>query len=389
MEPFYKVQNVPVHSVLLMNTKEEALNYPKRDLELGYCHHCGFIANVLFEAKIHEYSDKYEETQGFSETFNAFHHTLARHLVKKHGLYRKQILEIGCGKGEFITLLCELGENRGFGFDPAFIPERNPDKQNRVKFIRDYYSEQYSHYQADFICCKMTLEHIPDTYDFIHMVRRAIGENQKPIVFFQIPDASKILKDLGFWDIYYEHCSYFSMASLAHLFESAGFELLDIRTTYEGQYLTIEAKPESIRSIDEAAHFYKKEIVRDITFFKKHINNQLHKWKTFIDQKYKQGEKILLWGGGSKSVAFLTTLGIRDEIKYVVDINPFKQDTFLPGNGQKIIAPDELPHYKPNLIIVMNPIYTKEIKGELDRMELSATLLPVDLSRDQKVMQHQ
>ena len=34
------------------------------------------------------------------------------------------------------------------------------------------------------------------------------------------------------------------------------------------------------------------------------------------------GQQTVLWGGGSKAVAFLTTLGIGDEIAYAVDINP-------------------------------------------------------------------
>ena len=59
----------------------------------------------------------------------------------------------------------------------------------------------------------MTLEHIPATGDFVRMVRRAIGDavRNRP-VFFQIPEATRILRDCAFEDIYYEHCSYFSPA---------------------------------------------------------------------------------------------------------------------------------------------------------------------------------
>ncbi len=377
--PFYRVEGVPVHSVLLMDSKQEALNYPKRNIELGFCPQCGFISNTIFDARVIEYSSKYEETQGFSGTFNKFQDALAERLVQKYRLYNKNLLEIGCGKGEFITLLCEKGNNRGYGFDPAFVPERNPDKNHRVRFIADYYSEQYAHYKADFIGCKMTLEHIPNTYDFLKMVSNAIGETHRPIVFFQIPETTKILRNLGFWDIYYEHCSYFSRFSLAYLFKATGFEILSLDTSFDDQYLMIEAKPvRKGKSPAKISPAYENRTLLAVKYFKDRIRVYLDQWKSLIACFHRQGKKIILWGGSSKSVAFLTTLGITDEIEYVVDINPYKHGTYLPGNGQKIIAPDQLADYKPDLVIVMNPIYVKEIKEEMAKTDLSPDILPVD-----------
>ncbi len=58
-------------------------------------------------------------------------------------------------------------------------------------------------------------------------------------------------------------------------------------------------------------------------------------------------QKVVLWGGGSKGVAFLTTLNITDQIKYAVDINPYKHGTFLAGTGQEIVSPEFLKDYNP------------------------------------------
>src|SRR5271170_5162224 len=75
---FYAVDGVPVHSCLLMPGAKVAVEYPKGDLLLGYCSKCGFICNTLFELANNEYSTRYEETQGFSPTFNKFARELAR-----------------------------------------------------------------------------------------------------------------------------------------------------------------------------------------------------------------------------------------------------------------------------------------------------------------------
>src|SRR5688572_26140483 len=81
MQTFYEVRNIPVHSVLLMPTRERALSYPRRDLRLGFCAQCGFIGNTLFDPTVHEYSTSCEESQGFSPTFNAFARGLAKRWV--------------------------------------------------------------------------------------------------------------------------------------------------------------------------------------------------------------------------------------------------------------------------------------------------------------------
>ncbi len=378
MRPFFEVKNVPVHSVLLVKTKEEALNFTKRDITLGYCSHCGFISNIIFDPSVHNYSAEYEETQGFSGTFNKFHKKLAEDLIAKHDLNNKNVIEIGCGKGDFVNMLCEYGNNKGLGFDPAYIPDRDSSNSNGAEFIKDFYSEKYTHHKADFICCKMTLEHIPDTFNFIKMVRNSIGSNLETKVFFQIPDTDRVLGDLGFWDIYYEHCSYFSVSSLTYLFEKAGFKVIETGTEYDGQYLMIEALPVE-NSENVKVEVKDTSIIEGlVNSYEKRINSRLDEWKTVINNYYNDGEKVVLWGGGSKAVAFLTILGIVDQIKYAVDINPFKHGTFLAGNGQEIVSPDFLATYKPDVVIIMNPIYCDEIGIDLKNLNLNPTILPID-----------
>jgi hypothetical protein len=64
---------------------------------------------------------------------------------------------------------------------------------------------------------------------------------------------------------------------------------------------------------------------------------------------------------------FLNMVPTRDSIRYVVDINPRKQGMYVAGSGQQIVPPAFLQHYQPDLIIMMNPIYTEEIRQQLAR----------------------
>ncbi len=354
-------------------------SYPKGDIALGWCKRCGFVSNTLFDAGVHEYSMAYEETQGFSATFRAFHERLAESLIDKYDLHGKKVVEIGCGKGEFLTLLCEKGGNHGIGFDPAFVPDRNPARPDLdIRFVQDFYSDKYSHVKADFFCCKMTLEHIPDTAHFVRTVRAAVGDHPDTTVFFQVPDLMRVLKDVAFWDIYYEHCSYFCAGSLARLFREASFAVLETWTDYDDQYLMIAAKPvQEIQPASEIELNAPTLVAKSIEEFLQKQNRLVAHWRREVEEMANTGKRAVIWGSGSKGVAFLTGLGLKEGIEYVVDINPYRQGKFMAGTGQEIVAPEFLKTYRPDVAIAMNPVYQTEIKADLERLGLSTAVMAV------------
>ena len=68
--------------------------------------------------------------------------------------------------------------------------------------------------------CRHTLEHIAPTGRFLRTIRNVIGDRSDTVVLFELPDAVRILREGAFWDINYEHCSYFSPGSLSRLFRA-------------------------------------------------------------------------------------------------------------------------------------------------------------------------
>ena len=380
LDVFYDIKNIPVHSVRLLESRSEALQYPTGDIKLGFCNQCGFISNLVFQPDLHEYSTGYESTQSCSPTFNSFAYKLAESLIEDYKLNGKKIIEIGCGQGEFLELLCRLGGNEGLGFDPAYIPREIEELgAGKMRIIKDFYSEEYAHFKADFICCKMTLEHIDQTAEFVKTVRRSIPDKNDVVVYFQVPDVIRILEDRAFWDIYYEHCSYFSPGSLSRLFRSCGFEVINLKRGYQDQYLMIEARPTDKM---QQSHIFPMEdgvpqLKKMVEDFRDAVLESRAQWKEKLQDLSSKGKKAVVWGGGSKGVAFLTTLGISSEIEYVVDINPKKEGTFMAGTGQKIILPVFLEKYQPDLVIVMNSIYRDDIEKDLKQMGLKPEIITV------------
>jgi hypothetical protein len=374
---FHKIENVPVHSMLTIKTRELALNYPKGDIALGFCSNCGFISNCAFRPELLKYSTDCEESQGFSPTFRTFAQRIANSLIEKYTIRQKRILEIGCGQAEFLRLLCDIGDNQGIGFDPVYSPGREQSQTaGRVKVIRDFYSEQYADYYGDLVCCQMTLEHIHKTSDFLRMIRASQGDRLETILFFQVPNVVRILQEGAFEDIYYEHCSYFSSGSLAHLFQLHGFEILDIRTEYDEQYLVLEAKPCLLsNSLQESRDDEIARLEASIHMFQRSHRAMLNSWRLRLQQAKEQQRRVVLWGAGSKAVAFLAVLEIYNDIEYVVDINPYRQNSYVAGTGQLIVAPEFLRDYQPDIVIIMNSIYRKEIQMDLSKMGLTPEIL--------------
>jgi SAM-dependent methyltransferase len=326
-----------------------------------------------------EYTQAYENSLYFSPCFQSYAESLAARLIERHNLHDKDIIEIGSGKGEFLTLLCELGDNRGVGFDPSYVPDPEANATTeRITFVQDFYSELYASYKADLICCRHVLEHIHPPRDFLSSVRHSIGNRTTTVVFFEVPNVLFTLRDLGIWDLIYEHYSYFSANSLRRLFTLCGFDVSDLTEAYAGQFLCIEALPgENSTDSPHSSTDDLGEMTARVVAFADEYRNKVETWERHIKQMTQLGQRAVVWGGGSKGVTFLNMLKIQAQIKYVIDINPRKQGMYVAGTGQQIMAPEFVQDYQPEVVIVMNPIYESEIRQLVKHLDLTPEFMIV------------
>jgi SAM-dependent methyltransferase len=375
MEELLFLPGVPTHCNLLWESKGQALTAPHGDLRLGFCRVCGHVYNLAFDPSLMEYTQAYENSLHFSPRFQAYAEALAVRLIDQYGIREKDVIDIGCGKGDFLALLCNKGDNRGFGFDPSFVPEiMEKASAERMTIIRDFYSPRYAGYQADLVTCRHVLEHIQSPRDFVRNVRTSVGSRTSTIVFFEVPNVMYTLRDMGIWDLIYEHCSYFSASSLAVLFSGCGFKTREQSELYDGQFLGIDVAPGN--PVGEPLPDVRGHVTAmadDGAAFAENYRRKVDGWRKTFDAHIER-RKIVVWGGGSKGVMFLNTL--RPEmVDYMVDINPRKQGMFVAGTGQEIVSPEFLRDYRPDTIIIMNPIYREEIRGQLKNLGVRAEIL--------------
>jgi hypothetical protein len=377
LTPVLEQRATPIHTSTLLDSRAAALAYPRADLSLSICRDCGLLTNTAFDAPGHDYSASYEEVQAFSPRFRAYTADLARNLVERHALEGRDVFEIGSGRGDFLLELCALTGGMGYAVDPSFREERlEGPAAARVTVARAFFEPQQVPEGVAAILCRHTLEHVHDVSAFLGDVRLGLERAPDAVVVFEVPDTLRVLRETAFWDLFYEHCTYFTPGSLARAFRSAGLTPVSLERTFDDQYLVLTARGGQPRegmplpAEEEAA-----EVVGLAAQFASGVERARERWGSLLRAARGRGEAAVIWGAGSKGVGFLSTLGLSDEIACAVDVNPAKHGMFMPGTGHEIVAPERLVEIRPSIVVVMNPAYREEIGNNLAQLGVEAEVL--------------
>ena len=363
--PFFAVDRVPTNSVRLLADPACALAVSRGDIRLARCPACGLVVNAAFDPARVDYSPGYESTQSHSPIFNAFHRALAKDLADRIPLTGRHVLEIGCGQGDFLSLLCAEADCAGIGCDPAWDPT-GPAPAGPLRIVPMLY-EEMPREPADLVVCKMTLEHVARPRALLERIGARQGPGTR--LFLQVPNARPILEQAAFWDVYYEHCNYFDAGALAGSVAAAGFRVEAVREAYGGQYLTLEAVAEGHPLLSGPPRRS-----RPADGFGERAAAAIDAWR----RRLEGAGRVALWGGGSKAVAFLAAVAPAPAVVAVVDINPRKDGTYLAGTAHPVILPERLPALRPDLVVAMNPIYAGEIRDRLAALGLAVPICTVE-----------
>lgn len=364
-----RIPQVPTVSNRLCNTRAIALSALRADVSLAFCSDCCHAFNQEYDKRTSDYNEEYENRLSCSDVFRKYDARLVENLIRRYNLHDRTVVEIGSGSGEFLRALCTGERNRGFGFDPAHCDhECNGGTDAGVSFLAQNFDRAYPELAADFICSRHTLEHMPEPRRVVENVRRTAAKRGVP-VFFEVPNLAYTIRENCIWDIIYEHCSYFSAHSLAWLFAVSGYRVMEVSESFGGQFLTIHALVDSpVRKPNYRVSSALELHVRD---FAEQYRATVQKWRHRMCALERDRRRVVVWGAGAKGTTFLNTLR-PPNVEFVVDMNPHKHDKYLTGTGQRIVPPGFLRQYKPDAVIVMNPIYSHEISELVRSLDVRA-----------------
>jgi len=342
---FYELFNqskVPLFQNKVFVSEDEAKKSPVGEVKLVQSKATGFVYNFLFDDSIMNYDENYHNEQSNSGYFMS-HQQNVFNLIDSFGLHGKKIVEIGCGKAHFFNIVKKMGYDI-IGFDPAY----EGDDKNIVK---DYFSEKYS-IEGDVIILRHTLEHIANPHTFLKEIAKA--NNYKGYIFIEVPTFDWILKKRAFWDIFYEHCNYFTEKTLGFMFNEAKTGEL-----FNGQYIFCYAKLSDLKDKLTSTNIDKIDALNFL--------DTLSKWKL----KVESGTNTCIWGAGAKGSTFVNLIDpLKQKIRAVIDINPEKQNKYIAVTGHPIYKPEMLLELNCDTLIVMNENYLSEIKDQLRELNI-------------------
>lgn len=365
---FFEIHEMPTQDGIFSSSKEEALNTVKGDIILSYCENCGYICN---EGHVDEKIrfDTYDFSLSKSPSFRKYVDEATDKLIAKYDLHGKNILDVGCGEGYFLREICRKGNNQGIGIDPGFNHQSLERRQKgSVNFLREYYSRDHAHLQVDFLICRLVIDLLNDPFGFLKTVRENLENQRDCIVYFEVPNTDFNLDELCIWNLVYEHKSWYTPETLSYFFELCGFETLDIYPCWKNEFLAIEARPKDV--IEKPVPTLRQALQQKT----ERLKNALAEIKLESTKKLQylqsSNRSVVAWGAGARAVSFFNLFEEADYISHIVDINAKRQGKYLPGTGQLVIKPEELPELAPDCVLITNPTYAEEIKGQVRELGL-------------------
>jgi SAM-dependent methyltransferase len=367
--PFLDFGRVPIDCTRRYTDRDAARGAPLGEIQLVACRSCSTVYNRRFDADRVQYDGDYENSQFFSGAFREYAETLAASLLDDNHIDRGLVVEIGSGKGEFLSLLARGGRNRAIGFDPSYRGESDDALVGlQVEIVREFFDERSAPDDMDLVCLRHVLEHIGEPVAFLGRIRSAMATSQRAVLYVEVPNATFTLSASGCWDLIYQHCTYFTRAGLTHALETAGFEIQSMDATFANQFLSAQATIAG-RHPNPAAQRAEDAQVGHIGRAQGTAASMIARWHEFLHER--ESSRIVLWGAGAKGVTFLNVMR-EHGIVVAVDVNPRKAGTFVPGTGHPVVMPDELTHLGAPVetVVVANRVYEPEVRAQLRELGL-------------------
>lgn len=385
LSPLMTLDDMPASAQNIPAASELAEDQPL-SLTLCQCPSCGL---VQFDTEPVDYYRDVIRAGGGTRTMTRLRHEEYARLLtamQEHHIHGRRIVEVGCGRGEFLRMWQNLAEDPegaaalardqerdplsgqpnaaplhlvGLEHKPSLVEEANAvaDKKYRVYEGFATGDVRYPEGPFDAFVQFNFLEHQPDPCDML----RNIGRNLKPqaLGLITVPSFEYILRYNGYYELLRDHIANYTEFTLQKLLQDCGFELLSMdlvnRDTIEA--IVRKADPDELSELHYSGRLIDVSALRD-SYDRLSASVNAH-----IDHLSESRRTMAIWGASHQGFTLAATTKLGGRVEYIIDSAPFKQGRFSPASHIPIVAPDYAVAHPVDEILIVAPGYTDEIAG--------------------------
>jgi 2-polyprenyl-3-methyl-5-hydroxy-6-metoxy-1,4-benzoquinol methylase len=347
-------------------------------LHARVCEVCFLVQLEEFEKPRNIFSD-YAYFSSYSQSWLQHVRVYADRMTERfHLTAQSLVVEIASNDGYLLQYFVQKGIPV-LGVEPA-QNVASVARKNGVRTVTRFFGEQTASdlraegHQADLIIANNVLAHVPDLHGFVKGMKLLL--KPEGLITVEFPHVLKLVEGSQFDTIYHEHYSYFSLCSAERLFEKHGLRIFDAEEfpTHGGSlrlYISHSENPDfqptasvvELRQGEIAAGI--QDLAKYAGFEDKVRESKRNLLQFLIDAK-KEGKTLVGYGAPAKGNTLLNYCGIgTDFLDYTVDLNPHKQNRFLPGTHIPIHAPEMIRKTRPGYVVILPWNLKDEIVGQL------------------------
>lgn len=337
----------------------EAKTMPRHPLDFVQCPACSHVWNRSFRYDAVPYKNNPNRMFNQGGSWKG-HLAETRDRLLKYLPAAPTVVEIGCGEGHFVRGLADArnGKGRFVGFDPNVSPETGLGVEFHARLFEPL--ADMTDYAPDAVVIRHVLEHLTEPAALLDQLAWGAAALSKPCwLFAEMPCIDRVFETDRLVDFYYEHTAHFTSESFRTLMMRTG-DVVELAHGYDGEVVYALVRlgvPSAQRQRAAAAWAFSQRAKLN----RATIRAQL-------DTLAASGAKVAIWGGTGKAAAFIHQFGADAErFPLVVDSDPDKAGTFVPGTGQEIVFRDVLKTMVVDVVIIPMQWRANDIAAEMER----------------------
>jgi len=338
-EPLLRYENIPKAAQFLPDAKS-LRNDKGVALGIYQCSGCGLVQ--LNNAPVPYYKDVIRAV-AISDEMEDFRMRQFAIFVQKFSLKGKKVIEIGCGRGEYLSVMQQCGVDAyGLEHSAESVTQcvKNGFKVSKGFIEKSNYNLNDAPFDAFFML--NFLEHLPDPNSFLRGIYNNLADDAIGLV--EVPNFDMILQKKLFSEFIGDHLFYFTKETFNMTLRLNGFEIIECDEVWHDYIISAVVKK---RSKLDLSHFYKYQAK-----LKNEIGEYIRRFKD---------KKVAIWGAGHQALVIISLMDLAGKIRYVVDSAPFKQGRYTPATHIPIVSPDTLNSDPVDAVIVIAGSYSDEV----------------------------